>query len=158
MGFDHIDLQAAKSRRGILVTNTPEVLSDATAEIAMLLLLGAARRAHERTADPAPTAGRLESTYQLGLQVSGKRLSRHRRRWAGSAIMARRARGYRLRGSTYYNRSRLPARAGADAVITTRWKGCCRTANPFDPLSGNARPIISSMPSVLRCCRTGRWL
>ena len=46
VGFDHIDLAAAKSR-GIIVTNTPEVLNDATAEIAMLLLLGAARRAYE---------------------------------------------------------------------------------------------------------------
>jgi len=46
VGFDHIDFAAAKSH-GIIVTNTPEVLNDATAEIAMLLLLGAARRAYE---------------------------------------------------------------------------------------------------------------
>ena len=44
VGFDHIDLEAARAR-GIIVTNTPEVLSYATAEIAMLLMLGAARRA-----------------------------------------------------------------------------------------------------------------
>ena len=43
VGYDHIDLAAAKLR-GIYVTNTPEVLSDATAEIAVLLMLGAARR------------------------------------------------------------------------------------------------------------------
>ncbi len=46
VGVDHVDLAAAKER-GIVVTNTPDVLSDATAEIAMLLLLGAARRASE---------------------------------------------------------------------------------------------------------------
>ncbi|HSS62860.1 MAG TPA: D-glycerate dehydrogenase, partial [Gammaproteobacteria bacterium] len=46
VGVDHVDLAAAKSRR-LLVTNTPDVLSDATAEIAMLLMLGAARRASE---------------------------------------------------------------------------------------------------------------
>jgi len=46
VGVDHCDLDALKSR-GIVVTNTPDVLSDATAEIAMLLLLGAARRAAE---------------------------------------------------------------------------------------------------------------
>jgi len=46
VGYDHINLEAAKAR-GIIVTNTPEVLSDATAEIAMLLMLGAARRAYE---------------------------------------------------------------------------------------------------------------
>jgi len=44
VGVDHCDLDALK-QQGICVTNTPDVLSDATAEIAMLLLLGAARRA-----------------------------------------------------------------------------------------------------------------
>src|SRR5215475_7240301 len=46
VGYEHIDVAAAKAR-GIVVTNTPDVLTDATAEIAILLLLGAARRAHE---------------------------------------------------------------------------------------------------------------
>ncbi len=46
VGYDHIDLDAAKAK-GIIVTNTPDVLNDATAEISMLLLLGAARRAYE---------------------------------------------------------------------------------------------------------------
>ena len=44
VGTDHCDLEAL-AERDIVVTNTPDVLSDATAEIAMLLLLGAARRA-----------------------------------------------------------------------------------------------------------------
>ncbi len=46
VGFGNIDLEAAK-KRNIIVTNTPDVLTDATAEIAMLLILGAARRASE---------------------------------------------------------------------------------------------------------------
>jgi lactate dehydrogenase-like 2-hydroxyacid dehydrogenase len=46
VGFGNIDLEAAK-KRGIAVTNTPEVLSDATAEIGILLILGACRRASE---------------------------------------------------------------------------------------------------------------
>src|SRR5699024_3316274 len=46
VGVDHVDLKAAKEK-GILVTNTPDVLSDATAEIAMLCMLGAARRGAE---------------------------------------------------------------------------------------------------------------
>ena len=46
VGFGNIDLEAAK-KRGITVTNTPEVLSDATAEIGILLILGACRRASE---------------------------------------------------------------------------------------------------------------
>ena len=44
VGVDHCDLRALK-KKNILVTNTPDVLSDATAEIAMLLMLGAARHA-----------------------------------------------------------------------------------------------------------------
>ena len=46
VGFGNIDIIAAK-KRNIVVTNTPDVLTDATAEIAMLVLLGAARRAKE---------------------------------------------------------------------------------------------------------------
>ena len=46
VGVDHCNLKALKER-GIVVTNTPDVLSDATAEIAILLLLGACRRAYE---------------------------------------------------------------------------------------------------------------
>lgn len=74
VGVDHVDLAAAKAR-GIVVTNTPEVLSDATAEIAVLLMLGAARRASEgerliranlwKTWSPA---------FMVGTQVTGKRL------------------------------------------------------------------------------------
>ena len=46
VGFGNIDVEAAKKRK-IIVTNTPDVLTDATAEIAILVLLGAARRAKE---------------------------------------------------------------------------------------------------------------
>ena len=46
VGFGNIDIDAAK-KRNIVVTNTPDVLTDATAEIAILVLLGAARRAKE---------------------------------------------------------------------------------------------------------------
>jgi lactate dehydrogenase-like 2-hydroxyacid dehydrogenase len=48
VGTDHVDLAAAKAK-GVIVTNTPDVLSDATAEIAMLCMLGAARRGAEGT-------------------------------------------------------------------------------------------------------------
>ena len=46
VGFGNIDVEAA-TKRNIIVTNTPDVLTDATAEIAILVLLGAARRAKE---------------------------------------------------------------------------------------------------------------
>ena len=114
VGFDHIDLAAARAR-GIIVTNTPEVLSDATAEIAMLLLLGAARRAHEgeqmiRTDNWSDWS----ATYKLGLQVTGKRLGILGMGRVGQ-IMARRARGFDME-IHYYNRRRLDADKEAGAI------------------------------------------
>ena len=58
VGVDHCDL-AALAGRGIVVTNTPDVLSDATAEIAMLLMLGAAR--HAVTGDRIVRSGAWDS-------------------------------------------------------------------------------------------------
>ena len=46
VGYEHVDVAAA-ARRNIAVSNTPDVLTDATADIALLLMLGAARRAYE---------------------------------------------------------------------------------------------------------------
>jgi lactate dehydrogenase-like 2-hydroxyacid dehydrogenase len=105
VGFDHIDLAAAKTR-GIYVTNTPEVLSDATAEIAVLLMLGAARRVYEGERQiRTETWADWSATYQLGLQVTGKRLGILGMGRVGQ-IMARRARGFDMQ-IHYYNRHRL---------------------------------------------------
>ena len=74
VGFDHIDIAAARAR-GIQVCNTPDVLSVATAEIAMLLILAAARRAGE--GERLVRAGKWHGwapTQLLGTQVSGRRL------------------------------------------------------------------------------------
>ena len=74
VGLDHIDLQAARER-GIAVFNTPDVLSDAVAEIAMLLSLGAARRATEAIAliRSRKWAG-WTATQLNGTQLTGKTL------------------------------------------------------------------------------------
>lgn len=113
VGFDHIDLSAAK-QRGIIVTNTPEVLSDATAEVAMLLLLGAARRAYEGEREIRTDSwADWSATYHLGLQVSGKRLGIIGMGRVGQ-IMARRARGFDME-IHYYNRRRLPPELEGDA-------------------------------------------
>lgn len=93
VGTEHLDLPAAKGR-GIVVTNTPEVLTDATAEAAILLLLGAARRAHE--GQDMLRAGRWTGwtpTQLMGHQLSGKRLGIVGMGRIGQA-MARRARGF----------------------------------------------------------------
>ncbi len=73
VGFGNIDLEAAK-KKGIVVTNTPEVLSDATAEIGILLILGACRRAAEGI-DAAREGGwKWSADYLIGKQLTGTRL------------------------------------------------------------------------------------
>lgn len=114
VGFDHIDLDAAKAH-DIIVTNTPEVLSDATAEIAMLLLLGAARRAYEGELQiRSDSWADWSATYQLGVQVSGKRLGIIGMGRVGQ-ILARRARGFDMQ-IHYYNRSRLTPDVESGAI------------------------------------------
>ena len=73
VGFGNIDLEAAK-KRGIVVTNTPDVLTDATAEIGVLLILGACRRASEGI-EKAREGGWVWSADMLiGKQLTGTRL------------------------------------------------------------------------------------
>lgn len=74
VGFEHIDVAAAE-RRGIIVTNTPGVLTEATADLTMLLILGAARRASEgeRLVRSGDWIG-WRPTQLLGVQLEGKTL------------------------------------------------------------------------------------
>jgi len=73
VGFGNIDLEAAKKRE-IAVTNTPDVLTDATAEIGVLLILGACRRASEGI-EKAREGGWVWSADMLiGKQLTGTRL------------------------------------------------------------------------------------
>ncbi len=114
VGVDHCDLDALK-RRGIVVTNTPDVLSDATAEIAMLLLLGAARRAPE--GDGLVRTGQWTSwspSFMVGQQVTGKRIGIIGMGKVGQ-VMARRARGFDMQVH-YHNRRRLSADEEMGAV------------------------------------------
>ncbi len=74
VGFEHIDLAAARAR-GLRVTHTPDVLTDATADIALLLILAATRRAGEgERMVRAGTWSGLRPTFFLGKQITGKRL------------------------------------------------------------------------------------
>src|SRR5215471_3138010 len=115
VGYEHVDVAAA-SKRGILVSNTPDVLTDATADIAMLCLLGAARRAHEGT-----TMLRTHSwvgwtpTQLMGVHVTGKRLGILGMGRIGQAV-ADRARAFRMQVH-YSNRSRLPADLERGAIF-----------------------------------------
>jgi lactate dehydrogenase-like 2-hydroxyacid dehydrogenase len=73
VGFGNIDLEAAK-KKGIAVTNTPDVLTDATAEIAMLLILGAARRAPEGIEHAKNSDWKWSADFLIGKQLTGARL------------------------------------------------------------------------------------
>ncbi len=105
VGYDHIDLDAARAR-GITVTHTPEVLTEATADIAMLLLLGAARGAHwgMRMIREA-TWGAWAPTHPLGHDVGGRRLGIFGMGRIGRAV-AKRARTFGLE-IHYHKRRRL---------------------------------------------------
>ena len=73
VGFGNIDFEAAK-KRNIVVTNTPEVLTDATAEIAMLLILGACRRANEGIDFAKKENWKWSADFLIGKQLTGSRL------------------------------------------------------------------------------------
>jgi lactate dehydrogenase-like 2-hydroxyacid dehydrogenase len=93
VGYDHVDTEAAKAR-GIIVTNTPEVLSDATAELTIMLMLGAARRASEGEQLVRSRGWKDWSpSFMVGLQVTGKRLGILGFGRVGR-VVAKRARGF----------------------------------------------------------------
>lgn len=105
VGVDHCDLNALASK-GIVVTNTPDVLSDATAETAMLLMLGAARRAGE--GERMMRDGTWISwspAFMVGAAITGKTLGIVGMGRVGQTL-AKRARGFDM-NVVYYNRSRL---------------------------------------------------
>jgi lactate dehydrogenase-like 2-hydroxyacid dehydrogenase len=96
VGFDHVDIEAAK-RRGLVVTNTPEVLSDATAEVTIMLMLGAARRASEGERLVRTRTWRDWSPgFMVGTQVTGKRLGIVGLGRVGR-VTAQRARGFDMK-------------------------------------------------------------
>ena len=73
VGFGNIDLKAAK-KRNIIVTNTPDVLTDATAEIGVLLILGSCRRASEGIQSAKDANWKWSADYLIGKQLTGARL------------------------------------------------------------------------------------
>ena len=114
VGTNHVDLAAATAR-GLTVTNTPGVLTEATADIAMLLLLGAARRGYEGQAMlRAGTWTGWTPTQLMGLDLRGRRLGVMGMGRIGQAL-AQRARAFGM-AVHYHNRRRLDPESEAGAV------------------------------------------
>ena len=114
VGFDHIDVEAAE-QAGIVVTNTPDVLTEATADLAMLCLLGASRRVHEAQAMLRGGHWRRWNPVELlGPGLQGKTLGIVGMGRIGRAL-ATRARAFGL-NIHYHNRSRLAPEQEAGAT------------------------------------------
>lgn len=144
VGVSHIDLDAAASR-GIAVTNTPDVLTDATADIALLLMLGAARRASEGEAlmrtrkwpGWAPTA-------MLGTHLGGKTLGILGMGRIGAAVAVR----ARALGMKIVYHARRPCReldfdAEFIAAAADFWPRC-EVLSLHAPLNDETRDLIDA--------------
>ena len=156
VGFDHIDVEAARAR-GIAVVNTPGVLSEATAEFTMLLLLAAARRSGEaeRTLRAGIWLGPSPEQFQ-GVQVSGKALGILGMGRIGQAL-ADMARGFGM-AIHYRNRTRLPLALEKGATHHTTdgsfLRAChllaiCAPATPDTHLWLNAERIALLPPGAI---------
>lgn len=116
VGVDNIELAPCRAR-GVVVTNTPDVLTEATADLAFGLLLAAARRIAE--GDRLVRAGAFEGwtpTFLLGARVNGTALGIVGMGRIGQAV-ARRARGFGMH-VLYTQRTRLPAPVERELGVT----------------------------------------
>lgn len=131
-GVDHIDLATAR-QRGITVTNTPDVLTEDTADMAMALILAVPRRLAEgeRLVRSGKWAG-WGPTFMMGRRISGKRLGIIGMGRIGQAV-ARRARGFGL-SVHYHNRRRLHAEIEA-GLEATYWESLDQMLARMDVIS-----------------------
>ena len=135
-GTDHIDVEAA-ARRGITVTNTPNVLTEDTADMTMALILAVPRRLAEGarvlTDKPGEWAG-WSPTWMLGRRIHGKRIGIVGMGRIGTAV-ARRAKAFGL-SIHYHNRKRVNP-ATEDELEATYWDSLDQMLARVDIVSVN---------------------
>ena len=151
-GVDHIDLAAAQAR-DIIVTNTPGVLTDDTADMAMALILAVSRRigAGEKLARSGEWRG-WSPTSMLGTRLTGKRLGIVGMGRIGQAV-ARRARGFGL-SVHYHNRKRVPEATEAE-LEAAYWEDLDQMLAHMDIISVNC-PLTDATRGMLSAARLAR--
>lgn len=145
VGVNHIDLAAATAK-GITVTNTPDVLTEDTADLAMALVLMAPRRLSE--GERMVRAGKWTGwapTQHLGYRINGKRLGIIGMGRIGMAL-ARRARGFGL-AVHYHNRHRVSDTLEAE-LEATYWQSLDQMLAHMDILSINC-PLTAETKHLL---------
>jgi glyoxylate reductase len=134
VGYDNIDVPALTAR-GVLVTNTPDVLTEATADLAWALLMAAARRVVEgHKAIEAGAWGAWHPFYMLGQDVFGATIGIVGAGRIGAAI-ARRARAFNMR-ILYHNRGRAPQ---LEAALLAEYRA-------FDDLLRESDYVVAATP------------
>lgn len=146
-GVDHIDLAAARAR-GIIVTNTPGVLTEDTADMTMALILSVPRRLAE--GEKLVRSGQWRGwspSGMLGHRIGGKKLGIIGMGRIGRAV-ARRARAFGL-SIAYHNRHRLPFEV--EQELEAEWYGdidvmlaACDIVSIHCPLNGDSRALIDA--------------
>ncbi|MBU0867751.1 MAG: D-glycerate dehydrogenase, partial [Alphaproteobacteria bacterium] len=146
-GVDHIDLAAARAK-GIIVTNTPGVLTEDTADMTMALILSVPRRLAE--GEKLVRSGEWRGwspSGMLGHRIGGKKLGIIGMGRIGRAV-ARRARAFGLT-IAYHNRHRLPFEV--EQELEAEWVGdvdgllaACDIVSIHCPLNGDTRGLIDA--------------
>lgn len=152
-GFDNIDIEAAYAA-GLTVTNTPSVLTEDTADMAMMLMLALPRRLVEG-AQVVPQSGEWPGwspTWMLGRRLRGKALGIVGLGRIGSAV-AQRARGFGL-NIHYFSRHRRPAPL-EEALGATYWDDLDRMIEAVDIVSLHT-PLNSATHNILSASRLRR--
>lgn len=147
VGFDHVDIEAAK-KRGLVVTNTPDVLSSATAELTMMLMIGAARRAGEGEKLVRTRSWKDWSpAFMVGVEVTGKRLGILGMGRVGQ-VTAKRARGFDME-IHYHDVRRLPPELEEGAIFHETLEDMLPLCD-FISIHCNATPETTGMMNAER--------
>ena len=143
VGFGNIDVKAA-SKKNIIVTNTPDVLTDATAEIAILILLGAARRATEGRKWVKKKSWTWSADFLMGKQLTESRLGILGLGRIGRAV-AKRAKSFGMK-IHYYNRKKLSPDLESGAIYQKSLKSLISVSDFFSincPATEETKKIIN---------------